>query len=49
MVTSNIERISSLGTAQIRKDLPKIDVGDTIKMRIKVKEAEKIRIHPFEG
>lgn len=29
--------------------MPHFDVGDTIKMRIKVKEAEKVRIHLFEG
>jgi large subunit ribosomal protein L19 len=32
-----------------RKDLPAFDVGDMIKMRIKVREADKIRMHPFEG
>jgi large subunit ribosomal protein L19 len=49
MVASNIEKIASLGVTQVRKDLPSIEVGDTIKMRIKVKEADKIRVHPFEG
>lgn len=34
---------------QLRKDIPKFDVGDILKMRIKVKEADKVRIHPFEG
>ncbi len=48
-VQSNIEKISNAGSTLIRKDLPKFDVGDTVKMRIKVKEAEKVRIHPFEG
>ncbi len=32
-----------------RKDLPDFEVGDMIKMRIKVREADKIRVHPFEG
>ncbi len=49
MAVSNIDRIKALGVAQLRKDLPKFDVGDTIKMKIKVKEAEKVRIHSFEG
>ena len=49
MVASNIEKISKMGEAQIRKDLPGVEVGDTVKMRIKVKEADKVRIHPFEG
>ena len=38
-----------MDAGQIRKDLPSFDVGDTIKMKIKVKEADKVRIHPFEG
>ena len=48
-MVSNIEKIQGFDIKGIRKDLPHFDVGDTIKMRIKVKEAEKIRIHPFEG
>jgi len=33
----------------LRNDLPKLDVGDTIKMMVKVAEGDKIRLHPFEG
>ncbi len=49
MVASNLEKVVSMDKGQIRTDLPKVSVGDTIKMRIKVKEADKMRIHPFEG
>ncbi len=49
MVASNLEKTVSFEKGQIRADLPKVSVGDTIKMRIKVKEADKMRIHPFEG
>lgn len=49
MVASNINKMNSVENKLIRKDLPVINVGDFIKMRVKVKEAEKIRIHPFEG
>ena len=49
MVASNLEKTVSFEKGQIRADLPKVSVGDTIKMRIKVKEADKVRIHPFEG
>ena len=49
MGASNIERIKMFDDRQTRKDLPAFDVGDTIKMKIKVKEADKMRIHPFEG
>lgn len=49
MVASILDRIKTVEDKQIRKDLPVINVGDFVKMRVKVKEAEKIRIHPFEG
>jgi large subunit ribosomal protein L19 len=35
--------------AHLRTDLPNLEVGDVVKMRIKVAEAEKVRIHPYEG
>jgi len=48
-MASHIETINALDAKFFRKDLPAINVGDSIKMKIKVKEAEKMRIHPFEG
>jgi len=41
--------INHLESKYIRKDIPEFDVGDTIKMKIKVQEADKVRLHPFEG
>ncbi|MBZ0167547.1 MAG: 50S ribosomal protein L19 [Candidatus Omnitrophica bacterium] len=32
-----------------KKTVPDFDVGDTVKMQIKVQEADKMRMHPFEG
>jgi len=49
MVAPAVEKINALDAKFIRKDLPALNVGDFIKMKIKVKEADKIRIHPFEG
>jgi len=43
------EKIRNIESKLIRTDLPEIEVGDTIKMSIKVAEADKIRIHPYEG
>jgi large subunit ribosomal protein L19 len=49
-VIANIhETIKQVGEKYLRNDLPRFDVGDTVKMKIKVKEADKIRLHPFEG
>lgn len=34
----------------IKKDLPKFNIGDTVKVLIKIPEGpDKIRLHPFEG
>jgi len=46
---SSIEKIQSIQNQFIRKDLPAFNTGDTIKMKLKVKEADKIRLHSFEG
>ena len=46
---SNVEKLKEMDSQYLRKDIPHFEVGDTIKMKIKVKEAEKVRIHPFEG
>ena len=46
---SNIEKVNNLAGQSIRKDIPHFNVGDSLKMKIKVKEAEKVRIHLFEG
>ena len=43
------EIIRSIEKQYVRTDLPKLSVGDTVKMRVKVTEADKVRIHPFEG
>ena len=40
MIASSIEKIASVSAMNVRKDIPVFDVGDTVKMKIKVKEAE---------
>ncbi len=49
MATNVGERIKQIDSKYLRKDIPEFHVGDTVKMRIKVQEADKIRLHPFEG
>ncbi len=41
--------IDNLEAGLIRKDLPKIAPGDTVKVHVKVKEGEKERIQIFQG
>jgi len=41
--------IESLTNDQLRTDLPEFNIGDTIKVHVKIKEGEKERIQVFEG
>lgn len=43
------EIIKSIEKEQIRTDLPKIDIGDTIKVFVKVVEGTRERLQAFEG
>lgn len=49
MGTNIHEMIKKIEQKNFRSDLPVFDVGDTVKMKIKVQEADKVRLHPFEG
>ena len=49
MVQNIGETIKRINTKHIKNELPDFEVGDTVKMKVKVEEAEKIRMHPFEG
>ena len=49
MGTNIHEIIKKIEQKNFRSDLPVFDVGDTVKMKIKVQEADKVRLHPFEG
>ena len=48
-MSASSEKLKMVCGRQLRTDLPKIEVGDVIKMRIKVREADKVRVHPYEG
>jgi large subunit ribosomal protein L19 len=49
-MSTNLGEIKKkLAEPYFRKDLPDFEVGDTVKMMVKVQEAEKMRLHPFEG
>ena len=41
--------ITNLTKDQIRTDLPAFNVGDTIKIHVKIKEGSRERIQMFEG
>ena len=41
--------IANLTKDQIRTDLPQFNIGDTIKIHVKIKEGSRERIQMFEG
>ena len=41
--------LKSITQDQIRTDLPELNIGDTVKLYVKVKEGAKERIQMFEG
>lgn len=49
MVATARETIKKAEEKYLRKELPEFKIGDTVKMRIRVQEADKVRMHPFEG
>lgn len=48
-MASAIDKMKLIEERFLRKDLPAFNVGDILRMKLKVKEADKIRLHPFEG
>ena len=41
--------VQSIGQEQIRTDLPRLNIGDTVKVYVKVKEGARERVQMFEG
>ncbi len=46
MKTELLEKVES---NSIKKDLPHFEVGDTVEVRVRIKEGEKVRVQSFEG
>jgi len=49
MVINVGEYIKKVDAKYCRTDIPEFEVGDTVKMKVRVQEADKVRLHPFEG
>lgn len=43
------EIIKSLEQEQLKSDLPKIYVGDTVRVGVRIREGGKERVQPYEG
>ena len=44
-----MDKIKLIDEQQLRKDIPQFKVGDEVKVFVKIMEAGKMRVHPFEG
>ncbi|MCM8780040.1 MAG: 50S ribosomal protein L19 [Candidatus Omnitrophica bacterium] len=44
-----MSKIKMIEEAYIKKDIPQFKVGDTVRVLTKIMEADKMRLHPFEG
>ncbi|MBF0483735.1 MAG: 50S ribosomal protein L19 [Candidatus Omnitrophica bacterium] len=49
MIKNKGETIKKIATKGTKANLPKVEIGDTVKMKVRVQEGEKTRLHPFEG
>ena len=47
LIASNL--IKEFENAQLKKELPEIYVGDTVKVGVKITEGNKERVQPYEG
>ena len=45
-----MDKIKLIESEFTKKEIPAINVGDTVKVMVKIKEGpDKVRLHPFEG
>ncbi|MDO8748731.1 MAG: 50S ribosomal protein L19 [Candidatus Omnitrophota bacterium] len=44
-----IDKIKLIEGELSAKEMPKFNIGDTIKVLTKIPEGDKVRLHPFEG
>lgn len=44
-----MDKIKLIEAEYTKKEMPKFNVGDTVKVMVKIPEADKVRLHPFEG
>lgn len=44
-----MDKIALVESKQLKKDIPKFNVGDVVRVQVKIVEQEKSRIQAFEG
>ncbi len=44
-----MNRLDSIEQAQLKKNIPSFQPGDTVRVHVKIKEGDKFRLQAFEG
>lgn len=44
-----MDALKIISDSSLKKDVPEFEVGDTVKVHVKIKEGDKYRIQVFEG
>ncbi|MDP3731955.1 MAG: 50S ribosomal protein L19 [Candidatus Omnitrophota bacterium] len=44
-----MDKLKLIESEYLKKDIPAFNVGDTVRVMVKIPEADKVRLHPFEG
>jgi len=44
-----MDKMKLIESGYLKKDIPAFNVGDTVRVMVKIPEADKVRLHPFEG
>jgi len=44
-----MDKMKLVESEYLKKDVPAFNVGDTVRVMVKIPEADKVRLHPFEG
>ncbi len=44
-----MDKLKLIESEYLKKDIPAFNVGDTVRVMVKITEADKVRLHPFEG
>ena len=44
-----MDKMKLIESEYLKKDIPAFNVGDTVRVMVKITEADKVRLHPFEG
>ncbi len=44
-----MDKITLIEKEYTSKEMPHFEVGDTVKVLVKIPEGDKVRLHPFEG